>query len=418
MLTDRELDARLAGAAGVRDGDLPPLPLDLATLIGQPAPATEPASVIAARQLVDDARASRASARPRRRPRRAVLLRAGAAAVAVAAMWAAVVLPADPAVPPDGGTAAPTSVAPTSVAPPTIALPTGGISLVAAEAITFPLSLDPQPPGLTPVILSRSGGVEAQGFGPLTWSADYEQVDGEPQGGVLIQVLPDDPRSGGRGWPQEEPDQPGDPDRQDIVDSGSVVVDGQDAAFVQATSRDPDTGADAEHRTTAVTWQRPDGQWIEVLGEDAYGDDSAALIAVARSIVFRPQPVDLQFGLAPAGWSVTGYQTGDPSLGGYLDVTSDRDPRQLLRLSLIGRQGGATIDSAIEAIAPTAAVEPVTVHGMDARLARVPASEGQPEHWVLVGQFIADGPLLDLLAPVELTAEQVVAIADQTSYTP
>jgi hypothetical protein len=407
VLTDRELDARLAGAAGVRDGDLPPLPLDLATLIGQPAPAAEPASVIAARQLVDDARASRVTARSRRRPRRAVL-RVGAAAVAVAAVWAAVVLPQDPAVPEDGGTAAPTSTAPTT-APPTLALPTGGISLVAAEAVTFPLSLDPVPPGLTPVVLSRSGGVEEQGFGPLTWSADYEQLDGQPLGGVGIQVLPEDPRLGGRGWPDQ-------PDRHDIVDSGVVTVDGQDAAYVQAAYREPGPGQG--DLTTALTWQRPDGQWIEVLGSGGYGDDPAALIAVARSIVFRPQPVDLQFGLAPAGWSVTGYQTGGPSLGAYLDVTSDRDPRQLIRLGLIGRQGGATIDSAIEDIAPAAAAEPVTVHGLDARLARVPANDGQPEHWVLVGEFVADGPLLQLLAPVELTPEQVVAIADQTSYTP
>ena len=415
MLTDPELDARLTGAAGVRDADLPPLPLDLATLIGRPAPVAEHASLIAARQLVDDARAGRPPLR--RRPRRAVLIRAGAAAVAVAAVWAAVVLPTDSAVPPGDRTATPTSSASGAPAPPTIALPSGGISLVAAEAITFPLSLDPQPAGLTPVILSRSGGVEEQGYGPLTYSANYEQ-DGETHGGVLIQVLPDDPRSGGRGWPQEEPAQPGDPDRHDIVDSGSVVVDGQAADYVQASSLDPSTGAADEHLITALTWQRPDGQWIEVLGEGTYGDDSAALIAVAGSIVFRPQPVDLQFGLAPAGWSVTGYQTGDPSLGGYLDVTSDRDPTQMLRLGLIGRQGGATIDSAIEAIAPDAPVEPVTVHGLDARLARLPASEGQPEYWCLIGQFVVDGPLLQLSAPVALTQQQVVEIADQTSYTP
>jgi len=404
VLTDPELDARLAGAAGVRDGDLPPLPADLFALIRQPA---EPASVVAARQLVDDAHAARTSPRTRRRPRRTVLLRAGAAALAVAAAWAAVVLPAETsAVPPDGGTAAP--VVPTP-APPTIALPAEGISLVAAEAITFPFSLDPAPAGLTP-LLSRSGGVEAQGFGPLTYTANYMAADLSGEDRVLIELLPTHPRdSVTLPWPQETPDEPDDTDFYDIDDTGQVVIDGQEAEYLQATEA---TGDEVAH----LTWQRPDGQWVHVLGDGAYGQ-VPALVTVAESIVFRPQPVDLQFGLAPAGWSVTGYETGDPAAGGYLDLTSDRDPAQLLRLSLIGRQGGATIDSAIEDIVPAAPVEPVTVHGLDARLARVSGDEGQPDYWFLVGQFV-DGPLLVLLAPIELTQQQVLEIADQTSYTP
>jgi hypothetical protein len=416
VLTDPELDARLAGAAGFRDADLPPLPVDLAALIGQPTPAAEPASLIAARQLVDDARASRTPARPRRRPRRALLLRAGAAAVAVAAVWAAVVLPADTTVPPDVGTAAPTPVAPgvpdtvpPTPAPPTIALPTGGISLVAAEAVTFPFSVDPAPAGLTQ-LLSRSGGVEAQGSGPLTYTADYLSLDATSGDQLIVELLTTHPRdSVTLPWPQETPD-PGDSDDHSISDTGQIVIAGQDAEYLQATEA---SGDDVAH----LTWQRPDGQWVHVLGHGAYGR-VPALVTAAESVVFRPQPMDLQFGLAPAGWSVTGFETGDPAAGGSLDLTSDRDPAQLLRLSLIGRQGGATIDNALEDIVPAASAEPVTVHGLDARLTRVPASDGQPEHWVLVGQFVADGPLLVLLAPVELTQEQVVAIADQTSYTP
>ena len=405
MITDRELDARLAAAAGLSDADLPPLPLDLVTLIGQPAGTEGPASLVAARQLVDDAYAARTSPRSPRRRRRRVLLRAGAAALAVAAAWATVVLPADPAVPPDSGTAAPVTPTP---APPTIALPTEGISLVAAETITFPLSLDPVPAGLTP-LLSRSGGVEEQGFGPLTYSADYSPADRQSRDRVVIRIVPLDPRASDSSWPREEPDEPGATDWYDVNETGSVVIDGHEAACAQATEA---TGYDVAH----VTWQRPDGQWLHVMGEGAYSE-TATLVEVAGSIVDRPQPVDLQFGLAPAGWSVTGYESGDPAAGGYLDLTNDRDPQQLLRLSLIGRQGGATIDNVVEDMPVVAPVEPVTVHGLDARLAQVSGGEERPDNWFLVGQFV-DGPLLVLLAPAELTQEQVLEIADQTSYTP
>jgi hypothetical protein len=406
VLTDPELDARLTGAAGFRDADLPPLPADLFALVERPAD-DEPASVTAARQLVEDARSARSAGRSRRRPGRRSLLRAGAAALAVAASWAAIVLPADPAVPPSGRTAAPVTP---STAPPALTLPDAGISLVAAEAITFPFSLAAPPAGLTP-LLSRSGGVEAQGFGPLTYTATYLPVDLTSGDQLLVQLLPTHPRdSVTLPWPQETPQDPTDTDSYDIDDAGQVDVDGQAAEYVQATEA---SGDDVAH----LTWERPDGQWVHVLGYGAYGQ-VPALVTAAESIEFRPQPVDLQFGLAPAGWSVTGYESGDPAMGGYIDLTSDRDPAQLLRSSLIGRQGGATIDNALEDIVPAASAEPVTVHGLDARLTRVPAGNGQPEHWVLVGQFTADAPLLFLLAPVELTAEQVVAIADQTSYTP
>ena len=55
-----------------------------------------------------------------------------------------------------------------------------------------------------------------------------------------------------------------------------------------------------------VLWERPDGRWVQLAGEHAYAD-LPAMTAVAESVVDRPQPLGLQFGLAPAGgrWAVT-----------------------------------------------------------------------------------------------------------------
>ncbi len=46
---------------------------------------------------------------------------------------------------------------------------------------------------------------------------------------------------------------------------------------------------------------------MQSLGHGAYSE-TAAVIAVAESIVDRPRPVGPQFGLGPAGWSLNGYE--------------------------------------------------------------------------------------------------------------
>ena len=173
-------------------------------------------------------------------------------------------------------------------------------------------------------------------------------------------------------------------------------------------------GAPAEVReedgSVTLLWERSDGKWVQVLGEGAYGGTAAAR-AVAESVVDRPQPVGLQFGLAPAGWSIGGYEESRS-----LDLVSDSDPQQLLRVSLIGRQGGLTVDTALSGTELAAPVVPVTVKGLEGRLALV-EGYGNPDFWNLIGQF-ADGPMFLLVAPQELTRQQLLAIADQVTYTP
>ena len=68
MITDRELDAQLVRAAAVQDTDLPALPEAFLAFLTSGAGEEEPASVIAARQLVSDAHDARsATGAPTRR---------------------------------------------------------------------------------------------------------------------------------------------------------------------------------------------------------------------------------------------------------------------------------------------------------------------------------------------------------------
>jgi hypothetical protein len=370
MTTERELDTLLAEAAGIRDADLPALPDDFLTAVRTGA--DEPASVLAARQLVADAR----QARGRRRPGRKALLRAGGAVVAIAATFAVAVLvtPADePA----------TREARPSPSPTTTGAPADGITLVAAEKATFPLSLDPVPDGLT-ATFSRWGGVAFYPGQPLVYSADYSSAGSDR---FLVRLFPDDPRT----WPGSDWSVDGPVTGTATVGAAVAEVRGGDGYLT-------------------LLWERRDGRWMQVLGEGAYGETDAA-VAVAESIVDRPQPVGLQFGLAPAGWSIGGYEESRS-----LDLVNDAEPQQLLRLSLIGREGGATLDSVFENEAMAAPVEPVTIKGLDGRLGLMDGG-GSPDYWRVVGQFPA-GPMFLLLAPQELSEEQLLAIAEQATYTP
>jgi hypothetical protein len=381
VITERELDVLLAGAAGVSDADLPPLPEGFLPVVTRGG-ADEPASVLAARQLVADARAARTTPQPRRRrPGRRTLLRVATAAAAVAAATTVVVVVASgPSAPPDA-TATADGQAPELSEP----LPDGAIELVAAEEATFPLSLDPVPAGLVPAF-SWWGGVPYYGDQPSVFAADYLSDDGDR---VLLQLFEEDPRAlPDIGWWAPE----------DIA--GTVDVGGTDAVLARQDS------------SAAVLWQRPDGRWVGLAGEGGYADP-AALIEVAQSVVDRPQPLGLQFGLAPAGWTLGGYEESRS-----IDLVNDDVPElPPLRLSVVGGPGfGATVDSPFEGRALAGPVEQVTVQGLPARIA-LADGEGGPDTWLATGQF-PGGPYFLLVAPEVLTRSQVLEIAEQVRYAP
>jgi hypothetical protein len=391
VITDRELDVQLGGAAGIHDADLPALPVGFLGLVKADAAevdttgVTEPASVVAARQLVADAHDARTAVRPRhRRTRRKTMLRVAVAVVGIAAAWTTAVVVASS----DSPTTRDDSAAPSDVteSPGPIETPANGIQLVAAEEVTFPLSLDPVPEGLTPTF-SRWGGVPYYGDQPLVFAADYMSADGDR---VLVSLFPEDPRNlGDHGYGVE-----GNP-------AGTVTVDGAEAEVWRGEA------------SVSLLWERPDGRWVRVMGEGAYAETDA-VVTVAESIVDRPQSVGLQFGLAPAGWSLGGYEESRS-----LDLVSDTDPGQPpLRLSLFGGPGfGATIDTPFEGRALAGPVEPVTIKGLPARMALADGGEGGTDTWLVAGQ-LPDAPLFLLLAPPILTQEQVLQVAEQVTYTP
>jgi hypothetical protein len=377
VITDRELDAQLAGAAGISDADLPPLPEEFLDLLM--AAEAEPASVIAARQLVSDAHEVRLTPR-RRRPSRRILLRAGVAVLAVAAAWTTAVLvtPSDHTPAPHDRVATPSE----ATTPPTDAPPTDGVQLVAAEEAVFPLSLDPAPAGLTP-LFSLWGGVPYYGDGPLVYAADYMNPEGDR---VLVTLLTQDPRTVDGYGPEGAP-------------AGTVPVNGRTAEIWTSDY------------SVTLLWERPDGRWVRLSGEHAYADLSA-MVTVAESVVDRPQALGLQFGLAPAGYSLGGYEESRS-----IDLVNDAAPEQPpLRLSVIqGQQSGLTVDDMVEGLTLAAPVQPVTIQGRDGRLALVSGDAGTPPYWYVVGQF-DDGALFLLIAPQTVPQEQLLHIAEQATY--
>jgi hypothetical protein len=390
VISDRDLDAQLAAAGGVSDADLPPLPEGFLAHLADDAdaglslvaerPSDEPASVIAARQLVADAREHRG----RRRPSRRTVLRIGAAVVVVAAAWTtAVVVTTDPATD-RGDVATPTTSAPSSEPAGT---PADGIQLVAAEEVAFPFSLDPAPEGLAPE-LSYWGGVAFYG-GPVVFSASYYAEDpyADPDF-VTVGLFEEDPRTLD-GWSVE-----GDP-------VGTVDLGGTRAEVL------PDEDS------ARLLWQRPDGRWFQAYGGGRYAGLDG-ITAVARTVVDRPQPLGLGLALAPAGWTVGGYEESRS-----LDLVSDADPAQIpLRVSVYGGpEYPATVDSPFEDRALVGPVEPVTVKGRPARIALADGYEDEPDSWLATGQ-LPDGTMFLMVAPPVLTRDQVLQIAEQVTYTP
>ncbi len=426
MTADRELDVLLAAAAGVRDADLPALPEDL--LAELRARAGEPASVVAARQLVADADEARTTPGVRRRrPGRRVLVRAGAGVLVLAAAWTTAVVVDTPAG--DRPPAATPSPAPDPSRPPSGAPldPPGGLTLVSTEAVTFPYSLDPAPEDLTPVLV-RSGGLEgvSGAVEPVLHRAWYRSAEDL---GFAFSVSPSDPRVPPPGAYEAPPYT-----EEEVDERGTVAVDGVPAEYVSATFATPDCRAAPATPTqeeepgelcsdayAELYLQRADGLWVGVVGQgDRYGD-VPALVAVAESIVDVPQPVALQFGLAPDGWVVSGYE----SLA-HLTLSSAADPTSLsarVGLSVQERwRGYRTADEVVRGMAEGNAVEEVVVNGLPAALVSVPdpfadlGSGGRT--WYLGARFPDDGPLFLFQAPDTLTREDVLAMAEGVSYTP
>jgi hypothetical protein len=427
MTTERDLDVQLQAARGLREEELPALSEDFLDLLHASAgvEAATPASVLAARQLVADAHERRtigAVGGRRRLPRRTVV-RAGGAVLAVAAAATVVVLVASPSA---DRSAVPASGASLGHDQPAPVDPPGGLTLVAAEAITFPYSVDPAPAGLTPE-LARFGGLSPFGPEPVVWSATYRS---DEDAGFTFEIATEDLR-GRTDGPVLEDYAPG-----EVRETGTTVVDGAQAEFVRGEYGSPQCGdgPSSPARThepeeqcsdsfARLTWQRPDGQWVYLWSDGDTYSSVPALVSVAEAIVDRPQPVPLQVGLSPQGWSVSAYETGG------LTLISDADPSIVNRIgiSLQDRWRGYDRPSdVLEGMTNGNPVEDVTVKGRPAELVSVPdpftgpgfpGREEPRRMWYLAAE-LPDGVLLLLQAPDTLSRADVLAVADQVTYTP
>jgi hypothetical protein len=369
VISDRELDIRLAGAAVVSDDDLPALPEDFLAHLTAGA-GNEPASVVAARQLVADARD--AAARPcRRRPGRKVLLRAGAAVVAVAAAWTTAVV-----------------AAPDHPAPAREGVEVDTVALVDFDMPVAPLALPAPPEGTTGPVY---GGDAAGGIG-MSYASPEDPLDSVF---IAVEAAPD---------PIVGPETTGQADGEDVLVRG---LPGR-LTVVNAESEDA--------RTVYLTWDRAPGQWVLLMGRGRFAD-GAQLTALAAALVDSPRSVPVQLSLAPAGYSLDFFKDG----GRIVRLADDADPARTrgmtIRVPLATEISGAELRLATEAGPP----EEVTVHGRPAGLSETERgfyeSSLADGGWLLEAAF-PDGTPFVIEAPGTLTRDQVLGMAEEVSYTP
>ncbi|TFV45993.1 hypothetical protein [Blastococcus sp. TF02A-35] len=339
---------------------------------GPEAPPFTPAARSAARAALLDEIAGPAPRRSRR-PGRRVVLRLGAAVVAAAAAWTGAVLVAAP----DGPGA-----------------PADSVTLVDFAMPTFPLTPDPVPDGLRPAF---------DGDGTGASIAAYDDATGAH--GFTLYVSEDEPEGiGDEGAPGF-----------DLEASTEVSVDGREADLVRY-SREWCTGDQATgcgHRSfTRLQWERADDQWVVVLAHGRYRAPERVL-AIAESLVDRPQPAVLDIGLAPAGWSVQAFK-----MGRVLSLVNDSYEQQTLTVHLPLPEDVVPPDQLLDQLmGPVGPVVPVTVHGRPAQLVLCDAGYLGQRIWYLQAQF-EDGTTFTLQVPDAFTQEQVVQFAEQVTHNP
>ncbi|WP_346620857.1 hypothetical protein [Blastococcus montanus] len=338
---------------------------------GPEAPPLSPAARSAARAALL-AEIEGPAPRRSRTPRRKVALRIGLAAVTAAAAWAAAVVIAAP----DGpGT------------------PAESVTLVDFRMPTFPLSLDPEPEGMRPAF---TGDGESAGF------AEFDAADGVDRFTVGVhEEAPD--------WWFE-----GSAERVDVTERLEVSVEGRDADVVRG-ARDVycEDGLTVCERMlfAELVWERKDDQWVTMSGEGRYSRTSE-LVAVAESLVDRPQRATLTAELAPAGWSVQFYK-----MGRVLTLVNDAYEQQTITVHVPLPEDVMPPDQLLDQLmGPVGPVVPVTVHGRPAQLVPVDNGPGTAG-WFLQGQF-EDGTTFTLQVPDAFTQDQVLEFAEQVTYHP
>jgi hypothetical protein len=342
------------------------------------APLSPSARSAARAALLAEIEGAAMRAAPRRRVRvgRTAVLRTAVAAATAAAAWAGAVAFTGPEVA-DPGPA--------------------GMTLVAVDETTFPLSLDPVPAGMTPSFTGSAGDPEA--------IAGYTSPDGT---GFSIHLSPTELP------PADDPD---------VTDSGTVAVAGAEARWTSGVLPEVCTVANVcfeDLPFAEVIWERAPGQWVSLSGDGAHGD-VAALVALGESLLDRPQPITLQVGLAPAGWSVVDWHESS----GVIGVASDEDPTLALTVQCMpeapegaNEMDNGSVDNRIDSVVAIDPAVSTTVAGRPARIVLAHDYMDADQRFWLVAWELPDGTLCSVQTPEDFTRNDVLAIADGVTYRP
>ncbi|MCZ2815339.1 hypothetical protein [Modestobacter sp. VKM Ac-2984] len=329
----------------------------------------EPASVLAARQLVDDARGRQgATVVGRRRPTRRGALRAGGAVLVAAAAVTAAVLVAEPE----------------AAAPPSDQVAQADrIRLVDFDLPTQSLTLPTPPPGTAAPTL----GADSAGGTSMTYTSTESPFDFLS---ITVGTEPGSP-DGPVSFPGSVPE--------------DITVNGSPAVIVAPTQDEAIAG---------LNWERRSGQWVTIFAQGRYAQRDL-LTGIAADLVDDPQGIPVQLHLAPAGYSLDFFKDD----GRIVRLADDTDPSLGLTVQLLSADEVTSIEEQLPSVGSRqdGTVEDVTVQGQPAQLARTDHGDGGEHGWVLQA-LLPGGRTFVVEAPGGLTSEQVVQIADQVTYTP
>lgn len=235
-----------------------------------------------------------------------------------------------------------------------------GVRLVAFTTPASPVSLQSVPPGLTPTVELNDGHATVR----------YQDSTSEAVVSLSARNVA----------------------RADVVGERTVDVSGTPGRLL--------TGAqDGNVPRATLSWERQPGQWVTISGVGQYATPQA-LLTLAGTVTDNAVELTTRITLAPDGWVITFYKGISPT-GGVLMLS---DPTNKDRnLTIIGSNlPPAPVDTAM--LEDPGPVTTVKVQGRDATLV-----QGKTI-WYL-SAAIGQGSFL-LLAPADLTANQVVQIAD------
>lgn len=233
------------------------------------------------------------------------------------------------------------------------------VTLVAFQMPVFPLALDPVPAGLQAPSFSLHDS---------RFLAVHQDTAGDSD--VYLSVYDRQPELHGSIRPVTVHGQPGELS-EDRPQNGPNYV--------------------------SVIWEREPGQWVQVTGRGRFSTETAVL-ALADTVVERPQEVPLQVRLAPAGWEVFAFKDDriltlkDENSDATMNVHLAERPQPDLLHTVMGAQEVSTVQ----------------VNGGEAHLVRA------DEIWFLQVP-LPDGSVFNLQAPLFMTADQVVAVGGQVT---